>query len=102
MAVVKPFRALRYTPAAGEIRDLTCPPYDIISEEQRQAFLKQNPYNMIRLELPKGDDPYREAGETLKKWEQEGILKQDPAPALYIYEEEFTAYGERKKFKGFP
>ena len=101
MAVVKPFRALRYTPAAGEIRDLTCPPYDIISEEQRQAFLKQNPYNMIRLELPKGDDPYREAGETLKKWEEEGILKQDPDPALYIYEEEFTAYGERKKFKGF-
>ena len=34
MAEIKPFRALRFdTQAAGNIQQLTCPPYDIISEE---------------------------------------------------------------------
>ena len=48
MAELQPFRGLRYTAKAGEIQTLTCPPYDIISEEQRQAYLAENPYNVIR------------------------------------------------------
>ena len=101
MAEIQPFRGLRYTAKAGEIGKLTCPPYDIISEEQRKAYLAENPCNVIRLELPKeGEDPYAEAGETLRAWLGEGILKQDTEPAVYIYEEEFTAHGEKKKVKG--
>ena len=100
MAEIQPFRGLRYTAKAGELKDLTCPPYDVVSEEQRQAYLAKNPYNVIRLELPKGEDPYGAAGRTLQEWLEEGILKQDTEPALYIYEEEFTAYGEKKKVKG--
>jgi uncharacterized protein (DUF1015 family) len=100
MAEIKPFRALRYTAKAGDIATLTCPPYDIISEEERLAYLKENPYNVVRLELPKGDDPYDEAGKTLKDWLSEGILRRDTNPGLYLYEEEFEAYGVRKKVKG--
>ena len=51
MADIQPFRALRYTSQAGKIEELTCPPYDIISEEQREEFLARNPRNVIRLEL---------------------------------------------------
>lgn len=101
MATIKPFRGLRFSAGAGDIRQLTCPPYDIISEEQRLRFLQTNPNNIIRLELPKGEDPYKEAGETLRKWTQSGILKKDEAPAFYIYEEEFTVGGETKRLKGF-
>lgn len=76
LAQIKPFRALRYQlEKAGRIEELTCPPYDIISETQRQAYLERNPYNVIRLELPRGDSPYEEAGKTLEEWLQEGILK---------------------------
>lgn len=101
MAEIKPFRALRYTAQAGDIAKLTCPPYDIISEEQRVAFLEENPNNVIRLELPKGDNPYQQAGDTLRSWLKDGVLRQDTDPGLYIYEEEFEAYGQRKKVKGF-
>lgn len=101
MAEIKPFRALRYTAAAGDIAFLTCPPYDIISEEERQHYLRDNPCNVIRLELPKGDEPYAEAGRTLNSWLARGVLRQDTDPGFYIYEEEFTAYGEKKKVKGF-
>lgn len=101
MAEIKPFRALRFdTKLAGDIGELTCPPYDIISEEQRQQYLKTNEHNVIRLELPRGEHPYEEAGALLKQWEQEGILKRDDQDALYIYEEEFQARGEQKRVKG--
>ena len=101
MAELKPFRALRYTDKAGSPRELTCPPYDIISDEQRTAYLEKNPYNVIRLELPReGEDPYAEASHVLEDWLREEILRCDREPALYIYEEEFSAYGQRKKVKG--
>ncbi len=65
MAQITPFRALRYqTENAGKIETLTCPPYDIISEEQRKEFLRENPYNVIRLELPRGEEPYAQAENT--------------------------------------
>lgn len=100
MAEIRPFCALRFTEKAGNIASLTCPPYDIISEDQRQKFLEENPYNIIRLELPKGEDPYTEAGKTLDSWLAEGILRCDKDPAVYIYEEEFTAYGKTGRIKG--
>ena len=59
MADIQPFRALRYNlDKAGSIQELTCPPYDIISESQRQEYLARNDRNIIRLELPKdGESP---------------------------------------------
>lgn len=94
MAEIRPFRALRFTEKAGNIRELTCPPYDIIDESQRLAYLKRNPNNIIRLELPRdGENPYAVAGETLQNWLNEGILRQDGIPALYVYEIEFDLEG---------
>lgn len=41
MAVIKAFKGMRYNTAkAGEISSLCCPPYDIISEQERLAFIK--------------------------------------------------------------
>lgn len=101
MAEIRPFRALRFnTEKAGSISELVCPPYDIISEEQRLGYLEKNLNNIIRLELPKGENPYDEAGRTLKKWLDEGILRQDDQEGIYIYEEEFTVNGLHTKFKG--
>ena len=51
MADIRPFRALRYNlPKAGDIRELTCPPYDIISPGQRREYLSRNSRNLIRLD----------------------------------------------------
>lgn len=75
MAEIRPFRALRFTDAAGRLQELTCPPYDIISESQRLSYLKRNPHNIIRLELPRdGEDPYAAAGDVLQEWLREGSM----------------------------
>lgn len=100
MADIRAFRAMRYDlDMAGEIGELTCAPYDIISEEQRQEYLRRNPHNIIRLELPKGEDPYTAAGDTLRRWLNEGILKFDMDPGLYIYEMEFLTKVDRGEVK---
>ena len=97
MAEIKGYKGLRFNcEKAGKIEELVCPPYDIISDQQREEYIKTNPHNIIRLELPKGDDKYNKAAEILKDWLEKGILVKEDKPAIYIYEEEFTAYGERK------
>lgn len=94
MAVIRPFRALRFTGAAGPLEQVVCPPYDIISEEQRQAYLARNANNIIRLELPReGEDPYATAGEVLQRLLANGVLRRDDAPALYVYDIGFTLAG---------
>ena len=102
MAVIKPFKGMRFdTEKAGELKSLCCPPYDIISEEQRKEFIAQNEYNVIRLELPReGEDVYARAGEVLDLWRSQGVLIYEDRPAIYVYEMEFNAYNKRRSVKG--
>lgn len=102
MAEIKAFKGMRYTAEGGEFNSLVCPPYDIISDAQREEYVKENPYNIIRLELPKGgDERYREAGETLKSWLGKQVLSCDNEDSIYVYEMQFTANGEKNSLKGF-
>ncbi len=101
MADIKAFKGLRFTEKAGEISTLTCPPYDIISEQQRLDYLARNDKNIIRLELPKdGENPYATAGEILRTWMDAQVLRQDELDGIYVYEEEFDANGKRLKING--
>ena len=43
MAVVKPFRAVRYGEPAGPLEALVAPPYDVISPEQREQLAAEAP-----------------------------------------------------------
>ena len=103
MAEIKAFKGMRYNVSkGGDLNSLVCPPYDIISDEQRTGYIEKNPYNIIRLELPKGDDSrYKEAGDTLDSWLSDGVLAQDEKDSIYVYEMEFTANGKKNKLKGF-
>ncbi len=104
MAEIRPFKALRYDlEKAGEIGSLVCPPYDVIGEDQRRALVEGNPYNVIRLELPQGEDRYAQAGRILEQWMDQGVLKNDMDEGIYIYEEEFLDKVDRgnvRKLRG--
>lgn len=101
MASIYPFNAWRFSAEAGDPATLLCPPYDIISEEERKAFLACNPHNIIRLELPReGEDPYAEAGRTVKEWCEDGTLVRDADAAFYVYDLAFEVGGEHKNITG--
>jgi len=87
MAVVKPFRALRYDEAAaGPLETLVAPPYDVISAEQRLELLERNPRNVVRLTLP---DSEEEAAQTLEQWRGDGTLVEEP-PAVWALSQEYV------------
>lgn len=100
MAEIRPFKALRFTSKAGDIKNNVCPPYDIISPEERDALIKKSENNVIRLELPRGENPYAEAGEILNDWLERGIVACDSQDGIYVYEEEFECEGREYKIRG--
>ena len=87
MAVVKPFRALRYDEAeAGPLETLVAPPYDVISPEQREELRARSPHNVVRLTLPDSED---EAARELEEWRATGVLVEEP-PAVWALEQEYV------------
>ncbi len=100
MVTVLPFRALRFTEKAGMPEKLCCPPYDIISDDERAALIERDEHNVIRLELPKGENRYDEAGKLLTEWRENGILACDEKPGMYVYEESFEVAGKQYAFAG--
>lgn len=102
MALIEPFAALRYdTRRAGPAERLCCPPYDVISEEKQRTMEAESPFNVIRLERPLGEGCYARAGETMRGWLAEGILRRDDRPAYYVCRMEFDDRGRRNAVHGF-
>jgi uncharacterized protein (DUF1015 family) len=97
---IRPFRALRFDPAAiADPALVVAPPYDVIDEAQRQRLLARHPANVVRLDLPgeeRGDEPddrYRRAARTLAAWRSDGTLHKDPHPSIYVYEQQYRVPG---------
>ena len=87
MAVVKPFRALRYDEAAaGPLGSLVAPPYDVISPEQREELRARSPYNVVHVTLPDSEEG---AARTLEAWRAEGVLVEEP-PAVWALEQDYV------------
>jgi uncharacterized protein (DUF1015 family) len=93
VADVAPFLGIRYDGArVGDMSRVLAPPYDVIGEVERAELEARHPQNVVRIELPRGegDARYAEAAQLLGAWREEGILRADASPALYVYEEQFT------------
>ncbi len=95
MVDFRPFRAVRYTPAAGPLDSLICPPYDVISPAMEQELLARSPHNMVRLELAelRGDPSparYTDAAAGLASMMSDGVLKRDEAPSYFLLRQRFT------------
>lgn len=64
MATLRPFRALRPTPA--DATSIAAVPYDVVNTDEARALAEGNPLSFLRvsraeLELPAGTDPYSAA-----------------------------------------
>ena len=98
MAIIAPFRGLRYNPATVlSLEDVFTPPYDVIDAAGEAALRAKHPYNMIRLDLGKKTSGaeedagrYAASRDLLAQWEREQVLIRDPRPALYLYHVEYS------------
>jgi len=92
MAVVAPFKGLTYNfNKMGELSRLMAPPYDVISEEEQEAYYQTDPYNVIRLilgEKKRGDSDwdnrYTRASDDFKRWRSDDILICSDSPSMFI------------------
>jgi uncharacterized protein (DUF1015 family) len=88
MAVVKPFRAVRYDEAvAGPLDRLVAPPYDVIDEAQREELLSRSPFNVVHLTLP---DDEQDASRRWHEWLSDGALVRDDQPSFWALEQEYV------------
>jgi uncharacterized protein (DUF1015 family) len=99
--LLTPFRGVRYgvsfLPDLGEVMT---PPYDVIDETERAAYMARSPYNMIHLilgaEYPEDtvhNNRFTRAATMLQDWRRQHVLEPEPQAALYLYQQEFLMYG---------
>ena len=87
MAELRPFAALRYDEdRAGPLEALVAPPYDVLSDHEREAYLEKSPYNVVHLTLP---DSEEQAARDFAAWREQGVLRQE-APAFWALEQDYV------------
>lgn len=91
MPTLRPFRALRYHVAPGDLPAVLAPPYDIISPTQRRELLERHPHNAVRVELPADlgsaePSAYQAAAETVADWRRSGVLVKDAEPTVTVHQ----------------
>src|SRR6266567_7652283 len=86
MAQVRPFRALRYSSAAGPLRRLVAPPYDVISAQEREYYLALDPHNVVHLTLPESEE---QAARDLGGWQRDGVLEREPEPVVWALSQSY-------------
>ncbi len=97
MAEVRPLKGVVYnTEKIKDISKVIAPPYDVISEKERDLYYELHPFNIIRLILNRpenGDsspeDRIKRAADYFQRWLKEGILVQDNSPAIYYLETDY-------------
>ncbi|MBI2704348.1 MAG: DUF1015 domain-containing protein [Actinobacteria bacterium] len=105
MPTFEPFPGLRYT-ITHDLADVTAPPYDVITDQERAELLARHPDNAVGIDLPVADaavagtgatdeggpastDPYLDAAATFQRWQDDGVLRRDE-PAFYVYRMDYV------------
>jgi uncharacterized protein (DUF1015 family) len=107
MADVRPFKAIYYNKEKVDLKKVIMPPYDIIRDNSR--YYESDPHNIIRIDKGSeqpgdnaADNRYTRARLTMDKWLGENILVKGPDRAFYVYSQEYTLPGgKKKKMLGF-
>jgi len=104
MADVRSFIGLTYNrDVINNIEEVLSPPYDIISSELQRNLYDKHPYNIVRLELPLGDndEKYINASETLRLWIRNNILVPSKEASFYFYKERYKIEDKERVLRGF-
>ncbi len=106
MPEIRPLAAVCYAQAfaggkgPGDISSLIAPPYDVLDANRKAAMLQRDSLNIVAIDLPftppkvvGPDAVYEQAGKTYRQWRDAGALASRPAPAFYVYQQNYTHRG---------
>jgi len=100
MADIHPFRAFRYDPKQVSPAQVVTQPYDKITPALQDRYYAASPHNLVRIILGRREENdngannvYSRAARYFRDWRQQGILRQDSDPSVYIYAQRFTLPG---------
>ena len=108
MVVFRPFRGWKYNPdVVGDLAEVVCPPYDLVTPELQESLRRRNPYNVVHLEAGEGLDwnvpggnLYRDTTALFEDWMSQQVLKRDGEPCFYLLRHDFTFEGRRRSRTG--
>ncbi|MHA1113253.1 MAG: DUF1015 domain-containing protein [Alphaproteobacteria bacterium] len=93
MRLLRPFAALR--PAPGRAAEVAAPPYDVVTRAEAAIRAAGRPWSFLHvsraeIDLPAETDThspevYAGAAAALARMREDGVLRQDAAPAYYVY-----------------
>jgi len=92
---IAPFKGTHYQPQL-RLNDLIIPPYDTLTESERNRYKSKSPYNFSHVDLPgtKGTD-FALSAQTLRNWKEKGITRESARPCYYLYRQNFEAFGRK-------
>lgn len=100
MALILPFKAVR--PQKKFVSRIAALPYDVMTREEAQKTVKDNPLSFMHVEKSEIDVPngtmsddrmiYDVAKRCFDQMQKEGILLQDESPRFYIYRQKMGAH----------
>ena len=88
----EPFHALRFADN-GNLGVYCAPPYDVLSDYDRQQLAAQSAHNIVHIDLPIAvppSDAYANASHLLQSWIENDVLQRDDEPSLTLYRTSFT------------
>jgi uncharacterized protein (DUF1015 family) len=97
LATVHPFEGTRYNPEHVKLGGVLAPPYDVMSDEQRDTLYGRDMRNIVRVDyglrypndIDGVDDTYTRAASFLESWLDLGILVRDTPPGYYVVDHHF-------------
>src|SRR5580704_16988638 len=97
MATVEPFEGTRYNPEHVKLGGVLAPPYDVITDAQREQLYGRDLRNIVRVDygisypndVDGVDDRYTRASSFLASWRDLGVLVRDATPSFYVVDHHF-------------
>ena len=99
---IRAFRGWRYgAEGGGDISRYIARPYDVLSADDKRELLARCDGNIVAVDLPHApptdagpDEEYQAAAGLLDQWKTAGLLRQEPTPSLYAYEQTYEWAGK--------
>src|SRR5512143_2692314 len=107
MPSIRPIDAICFGAAlhGSPPRDISAhisPPYDVLTQQDKDRLLAKNPRNIVAVDLahyPPSDagppETYEAAARQFRGWLDKGVLRHLGPRALFLYEQEYEFAGNR-------